>query len=69
MPICKIYNQDMKDKKDEDVKCKDIIGQVIEQSLESLESIDRRHMKKCKNCGEGVPFADNICMSCGEIPN
>lgn len=39
------------------------------QFEQSIEQFDKRHMKKCKHCGENVPVDDNICMSCGEIPN
>jgi hypothetical protein len=34
-----------------------------------VERFDRRHMKPCKSCGEKVPVDDNICQSCGQIPN
>lgn len=36
---------------------------------EGIERFDQRYMKKCKHCGASVPIDDNICMSCGEIPN
>ena len=45
--------------------------EVIEKARfdKTVERFEKRHMKKCKHCGEGVPVEDNICMSCGEIPN
>jgi len=35
----------------------------------NMERIEKRFYKKCKHCKENVPQEDNICMSCGEIPN
>lgn len=39
------------------------------QFEKGIERFDQRYMKKCKHCGASVPIDDNICMSCGEIPN
>ena len=44
---------------------------VVEKAQfeEHIERFDRRHMKKCQHCSEKVPVDDNICQSCGQIPN
>lgn len=43
--------------------------EVKAQFEQGIERFDKRYMKKCKHCGQSVPVDDNICMSCGEIPN
>jgi len=35
----------------------------------SMERLEKRHFKQCRNCGQNVPIEDKICQSCNQVPD